>query len=538
MLPGKKYTPEDLLRIAWRGRWILFVSFVACALGALLVSRFSPNLYQSDTLIQVVPQRVPEEYVRATVTGRIEDRLQSLSQQVMSRTRLERIIQELNLYPEARQTGLMEDVVQQMRSRIKVDIARQADTFTVSFVAGDPRTAQRVTERLASLFIDENLRDRGNLAEATNDFLQSQLTDARRRLEEQEKRLEAFRTTYSGALPTQQQANMQAMHNTQLQVQAIVESINRDRDRRLMIERVYNDTKADLDAALAAPPPSIAMSPAGDPALPGGAPLTAAQQLEVAKASLAQLELRLKPEHPDVVRLKRRIEELERRAAAEALQQPLSPTGESGGRPVTAEQASQQRRLTEMRAEMESLDRQIVFKENEERRLRAVIANYQRRVDAVPGLESQWVALTRDYETLQKTYQELLAKSEDSKVAANLERRQIGQQFRVLDPARLPERPISPNRVQINLAGVALGLLLGVGLIALLEYRDTTLKSESDVVLTLSLPVLAVIPVSSTPAEQARRRRRRRLTSTAALVAIVAVTGTLFWTLGLWKYLT
>lgn len=534
MLPGKKFSPEDLLSLGWKHKWLILVPFVVVTVATFAISSFLPNVYFSQTLIQVIPQRVPESYVRSTVTAKVEDRLQSLSQQIMSRTRLEKIIQEFGLYAKERENGIMEDVVEQMRRDITVDIGRQTDAFRLGYKASDARTAMRVTERLATLFIDENLRDRGVLADATSQFLQAQLDDARKRLEEQESKLEVFRKRYSGELPSQMQSNMQVIQNTQLQIQALVESTNRDRDRRLMLQRLHGDLVTDLATAPQAS--ATASAPGGDPA--ASANLTAAERLEAARAGLRGLELRLKPEHPDVVRLKRNIAELERKAQEEEAQQPLSPTGLEIPRATTPVEVQRQDRVKQMEAEMESLDRQIAFKESEERRLRSQVSSYQARVDAVPGLESEWIALTRDYETLQKTYQDLLTNSEESKVAANLERRQIGEQFRVLDPASLPERPVSPNRPQINSGGAAGGLILGLLLVGLMVYRDNSLRTEPDVLSVLALPVLAVVPRVTTALERRQMKRRRLLASIAvASVVLLGVVGAV-WKLDLWQLMS
>lgn len=539
MLPGRKYTPEDILSLLVKRRWFLVVPFLLCSLGALLVSRWLPNVYQSETLIQVVPQRVPEEYVRSTVSTKLEERLQSLTQQIMSRTRLERIVQEFDLYAEQRRTGIMEDVIDAMRKSIDVKTTggrSGVDAFTVRFSSNDPVIAQKVTERLAGLFIDENLRDRGFLADATNEFLETQLADARARLVEQERKLKEFRERHSGALPTQLGSNMQAIQSMQLQLQALLESAARDRDRRLMLERLRNDAQTELDALRAAAPVA-APAAAGDVALAGA---TAAQQLESARAQLAQMELRLKPNHPDVRRMKRLIADLAKKAETEALQQPLSADAASSApaRVTSPDEIARRDRLVQMNAELESLDRQMKFKESEEQRLRGAITGYQARIEAVPGLESEWIALSRDYDTLQKGYQDLLAKSEDSKVAANLERRQIGEQFKVLDPARAPERPISPNRLRINGMGAALGLAIGVLLIGFLEYRDSSMRTEADVINILSLPVLAMIPTIVNRREEQRRARRRLTVTLTGAAAFTIVTGALFWYLKLWNYLT
>ena len=496
MLPGKQYKPEDILRILWRRIWMLLVPLAVVSAATAVAARKLPDQFRSDTLILVVPQRVPESYVKATVTTRIEDRLQSISQQILSRTRLERIIQDFNLYVEERRVGIMEDIVEKMRKDIEVQIVK-GDAFRVSYIGSEPRTVMKVTERLASLFIEENLRDREVLAEGTNQFLEAQLEDARRRLMEHEKKLEVYRKQYSGELPSQLDSNMQAIQNTQMQVQQLVESMNRDRDRRLVVERQLADISAEMPVVMAAGPDP------GDPAAAG----TTAQQLAGARAALQALQLRLKPGHPDIGILQRRIRDLEKKADAEAADAPVS--GPEASRPASPAAAFRQKRMNDLRAELDQLDRQIGLKQTEEKRLRSAASGYQARVDMAPTRESEMAELTRDYTTLQTLYASLLTKREDSKIAANLERRQIGEQFKLLDPARMPEKPFSPNRRMINFAGIAAGLAIGLGLIGLLEYRDTSFRTDDEVAGLLALPVLAVVPMMRSEVERRKRLRLR-----------------------------
>src|SRR5499426_1305377 len=301
MLPGKTYSPEDVVRIIKNRIWVLLVPFAIISAATALLVHQLPDRYRSETVILVVPQRVPEEYVRSTVTTRIEDRLQSLVQQILSRSRLERIIQDFNLYADERRTGIMEDIVEAMRRDIGVNIL-PGEAFRISYTGANPRTVTRVTERLASLFIEENFRDREVLAEGTNQFLEAQLEDARRRLIEQEKKVESYRKRFAGQLPSQLESNLQVLQNSQMQVQAILESINRDRDRRLVLERQFADLEQQEQAALVVAPPAPAdASAAGTPT----------QRLAAAKATLATAQLRLKPDHPDIQRLNRLIRDLE-----------------------------------------------------------------------------------------------------------------------------------------------------------------------------------------------------------------------------------
>ena len=511
MLPGKTYTPEDFGKIAWRRKWAILVPLVTIAVGTVIVSHFLPNKYRSETVILVVPQQVPESYVRSTVTSRIEDRLSSISQQILSRTRLERIIQDFNLYASERERGIMEDIVERMRNRdIKVDVLK-GDAFRIAYIGDSPQVVMRVTERLASLFIEENLRDRELLAESTNQFLSVQLEDARRRLIQQEKKLEEYRSRYSGQLPSQADSNLQQIQNLQMQIQAIVESLNRDGERRLLVERTLADVKA--------------ASAEGSPE----AELPVARQLANNRKLLQDLLLRLKPEHPDVVRLKRVIAGLEQRAEAEALALPLSP---EAAPPTSPEQVTQHTRALALQLELQNLDRQIANKRAEEQRLRAISATYQARLEAVPARETELAELTRDYDTTQKHYQSLLSKTEDSKIAANLERREIGEQFKILDPARTAEKPFSPNRARINLFGLLAGIGFGLGMAGLLEYRDSSFRTQDEVTSVLSLPVLAQIPFILTPVERRLLVRKRLVIAAAVSVACIVIAG-VFWRLGI-----
>jgi polysaccharide chain length determinant protein (PEP-CTERM system associated) len=500
MIPGKKYTPEDILRIAWRRKWLMLVPLVVISLGTFAVVRRLPNKYRAETTILVVPQRVPDTYVHATVTSTIDDRLRSISEEILSRARLERIIQDYNLYPAMRRKTSLEDVVERMRRDITVEPAKGGTTFVITYTSDDAMVARWVTETLASMFIEGNVRDRVALADGTSQFLESQLEDARQRLIAHEKKLEAYREKYAGELPSQLDTNMHVAQNAEARVQALAESINRDRDRKLLQERLL----ADLDVS-----DTPAAAPAGAPAAVRSDPATDA--LEAARATLAELQLRYKPDYPDVIRAKREVARLEAKADLEKSRPQPSP---AEARPVrlTAAEAAQRNKVRELQLEIQNLDHQIAEKQAEQTRLNEVIATYQRRIAAVPTHESELTELMRDYETLQKSYTSLLARKEDSKTAADLERRQIGEQFKILDPAREPERPISPKRAQLYAMGTLFGLAIGVGLAGFLEYRDTSLKTEDDVVQTLMLPVLALIPtMGTTPAGSHDRQKPRAL---------------------------
>jgi polysaccharide chain length determinant protein (PEP-CTERM system associated) len=506
VIPGKQYSFETLVQIARRRKWLIVIPALVIGAVAAAVVRQLPNSYTSETLILVVPQRVPETYVRSTVTARIEDRLQTISQQILSRTRLEQIVQDFNLYPKERaDRQLMEDIVERMRTRDVGIAIVKGDSFRVSYTAEDPRTAMRVTERLASLFIDESLRDREVLAEGTNQFLATQLDEARRQLVLNEKKLEEYQALHNGELPSQTTANLQGLHNAEMALQTIGESLNRDRERRLMLER----SVADL---IDAPNES---APAGD-AKPSEMSQTLADELKIAEQALLAVELKLKPEHPDVRRLRRNVDELKKRVEAQQLESTIS----GKQRPPVAMDAGKRKRLVDAKAELENLDRQLEAKITEESRLRGVLGMYQARLESAPAREAELAALTRDYETLQQSYRSLLQKKEESQISANLERRQIGEQFKILDPARMPEKPASPDRPRLYLLVVLAAIGIGVACAATAEYFDRSLRSEADVRAALNLMVLATVPYIRDAAASGRRLRRQLAMGLGALTVI------------------
>jgi polysaccharide chain length determinant protein (PEP-CTERM system associated) len=540
MLPGKQITLSDIVRMVRRRAWLIVLPPLVTAFAALLYSSRVPNLYQSDMLVAIDPQRVPEGFVQSTVTLRTEIRMNAISVQVMSRTNLERMIESLNLYPEERKVLPMEDVVLLMRESINYEMERPRgpgrepneapNAFHVRFTYPDASVAAQVTQQLGSLFVEQNARDRGALATATNSFLETQLAEARERLEVQERRLESFRQKYGKELPTQLQTNLQASISTQMQIQNLVESMARDKDRKLLVESLHREA---VNAPVFVPPG--AAQPANGSAAAVPATGTAAQQLAAARTLLGNLELRFRAEHPDVIRTRRLIAELEIKAKAEE-SAVADRTSTAPAAPASEVENQRRERLSQMVAEIESLDRQIKFKEKEEQRLRGEVAEFQRRIEAVPGVESDWVALTRDYETQQAAYRDLLSKSGAAKVAVDLEQQQIGEHFRIVDPANVPVHPLPSIRMRINAMGLALGLVIGLGIVAFLELRDASFRSDDDVLEVLSLTVLAQVPRIETAAER-RGRLRRNVVLSVAGAACLAGAGYVTWTLKLWQSL-
>jgi polysaccharide chain length determinant protein (PEP-CTERM system associated) len=516
MIPGKRYTPEDLVIVAWRWKWLIILPCLIGGIGAFAYARTLKDLYRSESVIMMTPQRVREDLVRSSVRTNLAERIQTISQQILSRTRLEGIIVDLDLYPDQRRTGLMEDVVEQMRRDVSIQTVR-GDAFRVAYVSESPVVAMRVTERLAGLFIDENLRDREQLAQGTSVFLQSQVDDARKRLVEQEARLAAYRTAHAGQLPSQFEANLAALNSAQTEIQRLQDLQSREREQLRLVERQL----ADLDVPEATPETQVD-SEAGT--VSGG---SAAQQAEAARAALRNLELRLKPEHPDIGRLKRLIKTLEEKAEREALDAPLSARATA---PRSKAELARQGQRRQLESAAERLRAAIAQKDTDQQRLRGVVADYQNRLEKAPTRETELIELTRDYNTIERMYNSLLGKSEESKLSVNLETRQVGQQFRILDPARVPARPFSPKRGRLYALGAFGGMALGGLVVFLIVYRDTSLKTDDDVIVSLGVPVLALVPMIKTSQDMRRRKQRRLMLGGAtAVIALALVGGAAWW---------
>ena len=501
------HTIGDIAALAAKKRWLLLIPFAIGLAAAPVLARFAPERYRSEALLLVIPQQVPTDYVTPTMTQPIEERLPAITDQILSRSRLEQIIQQLDLYPAEREREVMEDVVQRMRLDIGTSaVGKDVNSFRVSYVSDSADKAQRVTERLASLYIEQNIKDRENQADSTSQFLTAQLEEAKKRLIEQEKKLEEYRKSHSGQLPSQLQGNLQAMQTASMQVQSLNESMNRAQERRLLIERQIADTQA-----VPVPAP---MATAEAPA-----PLSTAQQLELARARLAQVLQRYTPSHPEVASLERTIADLVSKLESE------TPVGGAlePKKPVTAAEAAAQKRILDLQAELAVIDYQVTANRAEAARLAKVMAEYQAKIDVVPTRESELVELTRDYSTMQEAYTNLLVKREDAMLASNLERRQIGEQFKLLDTASRPERPYNQlQRLGIISSGAVAGLVVGLLIVGLLEYRDSSFRSEEEAIRTLSVPVLALIPVMSSEREARVATRRARMIDAGGVALLLA----------------
>ena len=453
--------PEFIIDTLIRRRWILIIPLMlALAIGSYLAVTL-PKIYEAETLILVEPQRVPTNYVQSVVSSEVEERINTLSQQILSRTNLEKIIGQFNLYagPEF-EDMFTEDKVNALRKNITVQTTqsrRETNAFSITYRGKDPQTVMDVTNTLATYFIDENLKVREAQAIGTSDFLEAELVSMRRRLEEQERALEAYRTSNMGELPEQLETNLRILDRLQEQLTERQEGL---RDARSRLAMLRNQASAGLLTDPAA---------AGDTGPREPNPLDP----DALQAELARLQSRYTDKHPDIIKIKQQLKDLETNGTTSAAEAPAARR-----EPV---------QITDVRREIENTAADIG-------RIQSEIMTYERRVESTPKREQELMALQRDYENLQESYSSLLNRKLEADISVNMERKQKGEQFRVLDQARLPKRPVEPNMQMLFLITIAAGIGIGGGIIFLLEYMNAGFRSPKEVELTLDLPMIALLP--------------------------------------------
>lgn len=475
--PGKPFDINDYIEILLRRIWYIIIPTVVIFLGAVIYVQYSPKAYRATTLILVTPQRIPEAFVRATVTSTIGERLQSISQEIMSRTRLEQILSEFKLYQEELKSGSLERVVELMRRNIKVEIRGNEGYFTISYIGKDPRIVTVVVNKLASLFIEENLKLREQQAQGTSEFLSTELQATKAKLEEQEKMVTHFKRQFMGELPEQRDANLRVLEQLQLQYQRVSDNLRAAQDRRLFIQKQLSD----FELAMASED-----STSGKSSLIGKKS-SQEMELEHLRNQLSDLQTKYTEKHPDILIAKKRIAELEVEIQKARLEK-------EKGLKEEGQVFSIDPRYNEIKNRLMATEKEIERLKEEDGKVRAQMTKYGERLEKTFSRELEITNLTRDYQNAKETYQSLLRKSEEAQQAENLERRQKGEQFKVIDPARIPGKPFKPDIPKTLLIGFLLGMGFGFGMAFFREQIDRSFRDAEDLEATFGFKVLANIP--------------------------------------------
>lgn len=507
--------PQEYLAIFLRRKWLIIFSALFILFAASVYCVVTPEQFMSSTTILVVPQRVPEGYVRSTVSIRIEERLATIRQQVMSRTRLTTIMDELGLFKEERKRRPLEDVVEMMRKRIGIQV-RGHDGFTLSFVHENRQLAMLTTSRLASYFIDENLKAREQQAVGTAEFLDSQLQETKKKLEMQEEKVRVYKMRFMGELPQQIEANLSMLRGLQDRFRANSDALRAASDRKAFLEAQAGALEQSIRPTVVDNTRVEAVHVAD----PAGALLV---ELASRRARLADLENRYTDRHPDIQRARREIAQLEQRVdearrAAPAHQDTSQREASGASAPRDAMQAHELRRL---RLQISAVDQEIASLKREGKEIQNGIAIVQAKIERSPKREQEMISLTRDYENLKRSYDDLLRKRLDAEISQNLERRQKGEQFQVLDPANLPEEPFRPNRKKVFALALVAALAIGFGGSIVLELFDPTLRGAKEFRHFFQLPLLATIPVLHDK-EYARKLLIRKAAVFGGIISLTA----------------
>lgn len=536
--------------------WLLFIPAVIVTVLGLFIALLLPSVYESSSTILIEEQQIPPDFVRTTVTGFADQRIQSITQQILSRTKLWETIKQFDLYTDLRNKYTQEEIIEKMRENITLqtisadmtergkkgrDREGMTIAFTVSYRGDNPGKVQKVAGHLASLYLEQNLKDRQEKAETTTKFLEAELQGLEERIKAIGDQIAKFKQAHEGSLPELKGHNM-----------AQAERLENDIKQLELQIRASQDRKAYLEGQLATVNPDLPI--AGQEAT-----MDPKARLYMLQVTLSSLQSRVSPEHPDVKRIKREIAELEKVVSAQGgqasvrrqkLMQLRAELAKKGN--LSAEHPEIKRLQKEiarleaegeaaptaalpqvrdpnnpayigLRSQIQSIDNEIAMRLRQQEEMRQKLRMYRQRLEDTPKIESEYAALLRDYQNAQSKQMEVMNKLLTSRIAEGMEEHQKAEKFTLIDPASFPEKPVSPNRLLIAAAGLFLGLATGVGLVFLTDHLDHSVKDADELVWITDLPVLGSISQMQASEIVLKLKRRRRLIAAATCLSILFI---------------
>jgi protein tyrosine kinase modulator len=480
MVKHRELNFDDYVAIVRRRRRLIILPAILGAAVGCLLSLVLPPRYTSHTLVLVEQPIVPDSYVKPVVSEDLNQHLASMQEQILSRTHLQPLVEKFGLYEKDAKRVPMEQLVERLRKSIKVTPLNpmpgtrspELPGFNVDVTLGEARLAQQICTEITSMFMEQNLRLHQQRAEDTTQFLVKQLGEAKVKLDEQDAKLAAFQGRYLGELPDDEKNNLTLLLGMSPQLEAATQALNQAQQEKAFTESMLSQQLA-----------------AWQSSQQGQNPQTLEQQLDNDRNLLLTLQTRYTERHPDIVKLKNDIAELQKKIQ-EAPAQDQGQLSEQKAKTPRSEPPQ----IQQLRAQLHQIELTISQRKQEQRQLQRQIATLQSRIQLSPIVQQQFKALTRDHQTALDFYNDLLKKRNESEMATELERRQQGEQFRVLDPPSLPERPSFPNRTLFSLGGLGAGLAVGLGMAQLAESRDKSMRTKRDVEFYLGARTLALIP--------------------------------------------
>ncbi|HKD14268.1 MAG TPA: Wzz/FepE/Etk N-terminal domain-containing protein [Candidatus Angelobacter sp.] len=478
MVRNGEIAVSDVKRVLRRYWWIpTFLTLVLGAMG-LAASLVLPKKYTSTTLVLVEQPTVPKDLIRPVITDDLNQRMNAMKAQILSRSRLEMIISKFNLYPEARSTSHMEELVERLKGSINVELIQplmgsanhEPPGFNVSVTFDNPQVAQQICQEITSMFMEQNTTARVTRSNRTTQFLTEQLDEAQAKLAEQDKKLAQFKVEHPVSQPDQENANLTILAGLNSQLDANTQAITHAQQDKSLNETLLSQQESNWKA-----------SQTGQQN-----PETLDQELTALEEQLSTLLAKYTPQHPDVIKLQAQIVDLKRRMA----ETPESKTPTSGTQASLREPPS----LQQLRIKIKQDDFAIADLTKRQKQLQNQIHTAEGRLQASPVIEQQLKELTRNYQTASDIYNDLLKKRENSAMATDLEHEQQGETFKVLDAPSLPSTPSFPKKIVFVGGSLGAGLALSLGILYLLALSDKAMYSERDVEICLKLPVLASVP--------------------------------------------
>ena len=541
---------KGILRRRWKGSLLAFIPVLAIS---VIIAMALPPKYMSETTILVEEQQIPREYVRTTVTSYVEERLQVITQRVMSRTKLMEIIKDLDLYPDMRQQATSEEVIGKMRkdinlSTISADMTDKRSgrnssgtiAFVLSYEGLNPGTVQRVTNVLASLYLEENVKSRSERASNTTEFLQLEADKISKEIDAFESKIADFKEKHIEEMSAE--ISQGALDRLQRDIEQMTFQIRNLEERKLYLSSqlagieeyetvttgggrsaaLLEQLRVQLATLLAnrsEKHPDVIKLRNEIAQLEGRR--TSSQrssmqsQLNKLNSELSQLKGKYSDKHPDVIKKQQEIDTLSKKLAVA----PTSPAASSSSVRVSEKQNPA---YLSVKTQIDAIDLEIKGLRLAQEDTRKKMEVYQARLEKAPVIEKEYNALVRDYGTARHRYNEIMAKLMEARVAQEMEETHQGERFTIIEAAQRPEKPNKPNRPAIMAIGLILALGAGIGYAAGREALDRTIKSPDDLIRMTGAPLLTVVPFLETELEK-RHRKKRALAFVAAGCATIIV---------------
>src|ERR1017187_7068802 len=545
-------SPLSILRTIWKRKIRITVAAIFFTLCAVAVVRLLPPVYLAETVVLIDSQKIPEKFVSATVGDDLEERIASIRQTLLSGAELKKVIEEFGLYREERKTHFEEEILELMRKDISITLesampgtskTKRPGAFRIGYQGSDPTLVMQVANRLTDLYVEQNVSSREGQAAGTSEFLDTQLRDAKKHLDELEAAVSVYKLEHNGELPQQENALSGTLTRLQIELEANRDAINRAQQTKIILESNVNSMEANIatQAKAEQTPPGEDPSPVYS-LLPGQTNASSGKASEALEVQLALLRSRYSENHPDVIRMRNAVENLKRfeaekrasNAAAAAANSQSADGGTTGKRPASTqlrespELAHTRNQLTGLKAQITGSDAELENRKAEQQRILRDLALYQRRIERLPVREQEMAQITRDYEMSKENYKSLLDKKMAAEMSLNMERRQQSERFVVQKRAQLPEKPIKPKKPLLYAGGSAAALLLALVLGFIAELRQNVFLGEWE--LPAGTPVLARLPYIAVPIGpgQAKSKprgwfhRRKELASATATALLLA----------------